>query len=272
MVSTIQLKPPLLLQPYVSCYALREFDSETGFPRPQYAQPEYYLSFFLRRDKFCNLIDESGKFHRNLSHSLVTSISEYCGYVYFKGNFLILSVVFKGNGLFAVFGIPQRLLINKILPVQDVLGNDSRLLTEQLESSKDVHEMAGYLNTYLTKKFLSQKQKFYTTTIAAVSNCILKNKGIASIDKLAHDANMGLRNFERRFISEIGVPPKLYMRITRFFNAIQSKMLHPEKTWTTITYESGYFDQPILLKTAGSFVQIHRKSFLNIHRKKSLQN
>ena len=253
MVSTIQLKPSPLLQPYVSCYALREFDSKTGLPRPQYAQPEYYLSFFLRKDKYCNLIDESGKFHRNLSNSLVTSITEYCGYIYFKGNFLILSVVFKGNGLFAVFGIPQKNLLNEILPVEDILGNDSRLLTEQLESSKDVYEMASHLNTYLIKKFLSRKQKYYTTTIAAVSNSILRSKGDASIDKLALDSNMGLRNFERRFINEIGMPAKLYMRVTRFYNAIQDKMLEPEKSWTDITYEHGYYDQSHFIKDCREF-------------------
>jgi AraC-like DNA-binding protein len=161
--------------------------------------------------------------------------------------------VFKANGLFAIFGIPQKILINQILSAEDILGNESRLLTEQLESSANLYEMGRHLNTYLTRKFLSQKHKFYSTIVASVSNCILKNKGLASIDKLARDANMGLRNLERRFIDEVGMPPKLYTRITRFYNAIQSKMLHPEKNWTDITYEHGYYDQSHFIKDCKEF-------------------
>jgi len=253
MVSTVQLKPSPLLQPYVSCYALREFTAETAMIKPHYAQPEYYLTFVFRRGERCDLIDESGKFKLEIHNTLVTLITEYMGYMDFKGDFSFLSVVFKANGLFAIFGIPQKILINTIINTEDILGNDYRLLTEQLGSSTEIHQMAGYLDTYLLKKLLSRKQKFYTATIAAVSNCILNNKGLASIDTLASDSNMGFRNFERRFVEGIGIPPKLYIRITRFYNAIQYKMVHPEKSWTDIAYYHGYYDQSHFIKDSKEF-------------------
>lgn len=54
---------------------------------------------------------------------------------------------------------------------------------------------------------------------------------------------MSARNFEGRFIDEVGMPAKLYARITRFYNAIENKILHPDKQCAAITYENGYFDQ-----------------------------
>lgn len=74
-----------------------------------------------------------------------------------------------------------------------------------------------------------------------------------SVDKLALHANMSFRNFERRFVNEVGIPPKLYASITRFYNAIEHKMLHPEKSWTDITYEFGYFDQAHFIKEVKTF-------------------
>ncbi len=253
MVSTFQIKPCTLLQPFISCYALRIFDSEIGFPQPMYAQPEYYMTFFLQKDKSCAVINNSGNFQRNVSNALSTIYTQSQGCLYFKGSYNLFSVLFKANGLFAIFGIPQKLLINDMIPVDNILGNDTCILTEQIEACKDIHDMGSYLNVYLTRKLLCQKHSYHTNIIALTSNDILKNKGLLSIDNLIRNANMSLRNFERRFINEVGVSPKLYMRITRFYNAVQNKMLNPEKNWTEITYEHGYYDQSHFIKDCREF-------------------
>lgn len=253
MVSTFQIKPAPLLQPYISCYALRIFNSEEGLPKPHHAQPEYYLSFFLKKDKFCDLIDNDGKFQSKRSNTLVTILTESIGTVSFKGSFVLFSVLFKANGLFAIFGVPQKLLINELLPAEDFLGNDHRLLEEQLESSQDINEMGMHMNAYLIRKFLMQRHKTHTTAIASASHHILRNKGLVSIDALVFSANMSLRNFERRFIDEVGVTVKHYMRITRFSNAIMNKTIYPDKSWTTISHEGGYFDQAHFIKECKEF-------------------
>lgn len=253
MVSTFQIKPASLLQPFVNCYALRIFNSENGLLKPHYAQPEHYLSFLLKKDKSCSLIDDSGHLRQKLSNTLIGLITESQGCVSFKGNFYMFSVQFKANGLFAIFGIPQKMLLNAMLPVEDVIGNDHRLLTEQLESSEGIAEMGVYMNVYLTKKLLAQKHKVHTNAITCASADILRNKGNVSIDALAVYVNMSLRNFERRFIEEIGITPKLYMRIIRFYNAIENKLAHPHKRWIDISYESGYFDQMHFIKEVKTF-------------------
>ncbi|HEY5407374.1 MAG TPA: AraC family transcriptional regulator, partial [Ginsengibacter sp.] len=89
--------------------------------------------------------------------------------------------------------------------------------------------------------------------IAAIANIIFQKKGLISIERLALDTNMSLRNLERKFINEVGIPPKLYARITRFYNALENKMLHPGKSWTDITYENGYYDQSHFIREVKSF-------------------
>lgn len=253
MVHTTQIKPSPLLQPFIHCYALRKFNTgQITMPQPMHAMNECYMTFFLK-DKYNIVKDESEKVQYRMSSALCSLFTASQGCAYFKGDYSLLSVQFKSNGFFAIFGIPQRILINSILPVEDILGKDTPLITEQLESSNDISEMSRYLNAYFVKKLFSQKHKHYTNVIARISHSIFKNKGLVSIDSLAYDANMSLRNFERRFIDEVGMSPKLYTRITRFFLALENKMMHPQKNWTAITHESGYFDQAHFIKECKEF-------------------
>lgn len=139
-------------------------------------------------------------------------------------------------------------MINSILPLEDILGNDNYILTEQLEISKNILEMDKLMDAYFTSRFLCKKHKDCPHIIADTSDIILKNKGMVSPASLSGYANMSLRNFERRFLDEVGVPPKLYAMITRFNNALENKTFHPHKRWTEIAYENGYFDQAHLIK------------------------
>jgi AraC-like DNA-binding protein len=109
------------------------------------------------------------------------------------------------------------------------------------------------MNAYLTKKLLKQKHKSCTTTVANVSNIIFRNRGVVSLDSLSRYANISFRNFERRFTEEVGMPPKLYARITRFYNAVENKMMYPSKKWTDIAYENGYYDQAHFIKEVKAF-------------------
>jgi AraC-like DNA-binding protein len=163
-------------------------------------------------------------------------------------------VQFKSNGFFAIFGIPQKLVINSITRLCDILGDkNNELLTEQLKSCVDIYAMAAYMNSFLMKKLLAQKHKVYTGIIANIAGLILDNKGLVSPDTLALYGSMSLRNFERRFLNDVGIPPKLYARITRFYNAVENKMLHPNKPWTIIAYENGYYDQSHFIKEVKLF-------------------
>jgi AraC-like DNA-binding protein len=253
MVTTLQIKPAVWLQPFVTCYALRSFDSGTeGILKPMFAVHESYMTLFLKGEG-CKLCDIHGTPNTRLSHALVSLFTQSQGGTFYQGNFVIFSVQFKCNGISAIFGIPQRVLVNSILSLDDILGPDASLLAEQLADQPDLPHMGEVMNKYLTAGLQRQYTNANTPTICAASNLILKNYGMVSIDSLARYVNMSLRNFERRFTEEVGMPPKLYARITRFFTAIEDKALHPHKTWTDITYQYNYFDQAHFIKEVKAF-------------------
>jgi transcriptional regulator GlxA family with amidase domain len=68
------------------------------------------------------------------------------------------------------------------------------------------------------------------------------------IEKLAYDANMSIKTFERKFTEQVGVSPKLFVRMIRFNKALSLKVSHSKKSWTSIAHMCGYFDQMHLIK------------------------
>jgi transcriptional regulator GlxA family with amidase domain len=51
------------------------------------------------------------------------------------------------------------------------------------------------------------------------------------------------RQFERGFVNQVGMRPKLYSRIARFEAALDRKARSAAKSWTDVAHELGYHDQ-----------------------------
>src|SRR4051794_4652650 len=173
MVTTLQIKPAPLLQPYINCYALRCFNTNGyAMPRPMYAVEESYLTFFLK-EKYCYHVDACLKRHDNVTNSLCSLFTQTQGCTWYNGEYAILCVQFAANGVVAIFGIPQYILINTFLSSEDILGKDNSLLTEQLaELNNNLEAMGKLLDAYFIKKLLSQKHTPYTHIIAHLANII----------------------------------------------------------------------------------------------------
>ncbi len=182
------------------------------------------------------------------SNSITGFLSQNNGCTYYQGSYHILCVQIKANGLFTIFGIPQRLIQNAVLDLEDLLGNDSNRLTEQCEECNTIDEMAKILDSFFIKKLLARKVRTDTATINALANELFMRKGLVSIDSLKSKSNMSFRTFERQFHEQVGMPPKLFARVSRFFYAVEDKMFHPHKSWTDITYEYEYYDQSHFIK------------------------
>ena len=88
---------------------------------------------------------------------------------------------------------------------------------------------------------LSKAQRFDRISAAAAQ--ILCAAGNARVAALASDAGLSMRQFERCFMQQVGVHPKLYARIVRFEAALDRKARSSTKSWTDVAHEFGYYDQ-----------------------------
>ena len=176
------------------------------------------------------------------------------GIVHFTGKYHTFMIQFKANGFNKIFRIPMFEFTDKIFTTEDVFGRQTNDLHEQLLNATGIQQMAFFADKFLLY-FLNRRQKTAPVYdgITAISKDLYNTTALLSVAQYAYKANMSVRNFERRFTEEVGMPPKLYARITRFYNALENKMLHPYKKWTAIAYENGFFDQAHLIREVKAF-------------------
>jgi len=162
-------------------------------------------------------------------------------------------IQFKANGFHKIFGIPCNEITNKIYCSDDVFGSIVNSLHEQLLDATSFQQMAVFADAFLTAFLNRRKAAYIYDGITAVANELVHACQVSSTNQYAYKANMSVRTFERKFIQQVGISPKLYSKLLRFNEAMLLKSMHPGKNWTSIAYECNYYDQMHLIKDFKQF-------------------
>ena len=254
MVNTSEIKPCLVLQPYIRCFAYRELDSHhIKICRPLFATHEFLITFNLSEKKYGYIKpDDDNSIHTEQllrSEIVITGIgSQFAGMMTSEGKARLFSMHFNPTGFYRIFGLSAVHFTDRIEEDEYFCRKDLEALHQQLREAKSITEMIVNSEGYLIKQLANSKAKDPYNCILSLSERIVLNSGNDSVEKLAYDANMSMKTFERRFTEQVGAPPKLFSRIVKFNKAIALKMSDHKKTWTTIAHECGYFDQMHFLR------------------------
>ena len=157
-----------------------------------------------------------------------------------RGNVDAFTIVFQPGGVSTLFSVPAEELTNDDFEGEAVLG---RRLGELLRRLGDVSSFADRVR--VADAYLCAKRPALESIsgVTAAATKVLCSSGCVRVSDLAHRAGLGIRQFERRFRYEIGIPPKLYARIVRFEAALRRKATSPETQWIDIAHALGYHDQ-----------------------------
>jgi AraC-like DNA-binding protein len=182
----------------------------------------------------------------------------------FKGYFRIFNIQFKPVGFSSIFKIPAAMIMNKFYDAEDLFNQELKELQEQLHGSINLKEMVVWAEKYLEGKLRSNKNLWKNDCLRKASNSLLNEPNVYSMEQLAAHSNLTLKTFERKFIDQVGVPPKLYARIRRFNYALEMKMYCPQSSWMDVCFQSGYFDQMHLVRDFKAFTGQTPSAFFRI--------
>jgi AraC-like DNA-binding protein len=150
------------------------------------------------------------------------------------------TIVFQPGGMLVLFSVPAEEVTNDDFDGEAALGRGLGELERQLGDAVSFIDRVRVADAYLCAK----RPAFDSVSgIANAAMEVLLTSGCVRVSDLAHNAGFGIRQFERRFRYEIGIPPKLYARIVRFEAALRRKVAAPETRWTDIAHALGYHDQ-----------------------------
>ena len=86
------------------------------------------------------------------------------------------------------------------------------------------------------------------STIAHVAMDTFRGHGRLPVAEMAGLASLSVRQFERQFERELGMPPKRFARIARFQFALDAKLVDPSRSWLDVAHGAGYYDQMHLVR------------------------
>jgi AraC-like DNA-binding protein len=163
-----------------------------------------------------------------------------CGRTSFSGHVLAFAIFLTPLSLWPLFRIPSNVIFNKDYDAEHLLGRAILDLWSELAECATFEDRVFAAEHYLLP-FVSRARG--RTLITKTAHHMLDRKGAVRIDAIADQARLSVRQYERRFVEEIGLTPKTFARTTRFQRAFDAKRFFPGRTWLSIAHEFGYFDQ-----------------------------
>jgi AraC-like DNA-binding protein len=256
-----RILPPLEISEFVREYLLFHavFETHTNIPKKSYpVNPEEGIIFLIRG----NLVSESpelGTTHKR-PKAFVFGIPSSRQNLYISKEDLMLRVRFRPGALFKLLGIPMTDLVHSYIDAELILGAEIKTIYEQLVNADNYDRMILTLNTYLQQKI--RKLKSNQQPIEKIASLILKNPQAFNLEKTASQACLSYRQFEKRFVRQIGIAPKYFSRICRFYQAYELKEYDPSLSWFSIAIKTGYSDYQHLVKDFKQFAGTPPNTFI----------
>jgi len=151
-----------------------------------------------------------------------------------------VAIGFQPGGLFRLLGIPMHELYDEGFDGHYLLGNEIQTLIESCAEMNQLVAIKNKVDEYLLSK-LNKLHDVLPFDLAM--HQLIRLNGNVSINDAASLACLSLRQFERKCYERLGISPKMYARITRFSHAYRIFERSSTVNWSSIAYQSGYFDQ-----------------------------
>lgn len=220
-------------------------------------RPEHSLTFYPREAQ-------------SFSHTHSTNIVSYPKAVingiynvpinrYGGHDFLAIRVVFQPTALFRLTGMPLTELTNTFVDAEAIWTGKIRKVSEQIEGSDSLEDVLSSIESFLIQLMTSVRKNLQA--IDKTSQSLLQRQGNFSLDQLADQSCLSIRQFIRNFEERIGVSPKQFARIVRFDKAYRMHNMYPLLDWFSIAIDCGYYDYQHFAKDCKDFTFLNPNAF-----------
>ncbi|MCL2378759.1 MAG: helix-turn-helix transcriptional regulator [Defluviitaleaceae bacterium] len=150
---------------------------------------------------------------------------------------LIITIEFKPAGLYTFTGINQSELTGKSIPLDaiDIKLNES--LSQALEKSSSISELAAALDMLLLRSINAQ----YHPQLGLIFHTIVQSGGNAIIKDLSSSIHYSERQLARIFKQHVGISAKSYARLIRINHAFRL-LRKPRNSLTYVSDTTGFHD------------------------------
>lgn len=256
--------PPL--QAYVRKHQIIRFKFGATIQLPVKAywpRPEQCIMFYLR--DLQNISTPNSNIYEKHPNCTISGQYTFVSNRYVTNDFWALQIVLQPGALYRLTGIPTYELANTFIDAEAIWNPEIRQVHEQISNCDNVDESIKIAEDFLSN--IIRKSKYDSLGIDKVGQIILLNEMPQSIDYLANQSCLSVRQFNRKFTERNGVGPKSFDRINRFDRAIRMKNRLSSLDWLSIAVACGYYDYQHMAKDFLDFTAMTPNSFYELDTK-----
>jgi len=151
------------------------------------------------------------------------------------------------------FGISAPDLVNRLGPLCHYSSSLDHALSELISGTWNPESEASRaaLDQILVKQLASVPPP--DKSVIAVVDRLSASTSSPSVAEIAAELGLSVRQVQRRFTEAVGMPPKQFVRVTRFARLWQIATMSPPETWADLAAEHGYADQAHMIREFRSF-------------------
>lgn len=239
--------PTAAVREFIYCYRIVhfEFDKSAESPFKIYPpKPEECLLFYLRDREEIEVAGYEKKDYKLpvvLIGQQTSIMKRYAG-----KNFLNFQIVFQPTALFRLTGIMAHELTNNYIDAELIFSKNIHFIFEDLQYAPTYDKMLIIADRFVSDLIRITRKDNHL--LDSVSKLMIQYDGNISVDWLAKESCLCVKQFKRKFNERTGVNPKTYARIIRLNKAFNTKNAHPNWDWLKIAIDCNYFDYQHLVK------------------------
>jgi len=239
--SILYARPAPGLEAFIRCYGERRGHVPAAWPvvQPVHARAACILEFNMGdRSRVCY---SRGGLEKIAPRTVLIGMQTFRrATLHMSGTVDSFGILFQPAGLSRLCGVPMSEVTDCDYEGEAFLGRGIVELEMRLEECQTFAQRVAAADRFLMDRIAAGRKR---DEVAAAADLILRNPGAASISDVASMTGLSLRQFERRFASQVGMRPKLFARIVRF-EAVMDRMTRGSgASWTDTAHRYGYHDQ-----------------------------
>ncbi|MDO9377178.1 MAG: helix-turn-helix domain-containing protein [Ferruginibacter sp.] len=254
--------PNAILKKYVRKYQVFRFVFDKNIIPPikhHYPRPEHSITFYIKdpqKYQSSNLTTEP------YPQCVINGLQTFPVHRHAGNDFLAVKVILQPSVLHQLLGFSLIKLTNTFVNAEEIWGSELSSVCNQLKEIDELPEIITIIENFILIRIKKMKDDYQP--IDKASDWLLEKKSNVSIDWLASQSCLSVRQFIRKFEDRIGVSAKTFDRIIRFDKAYRMKNRHPDYDWLLIAVSCNFHDYQHMVKDFKDFTNLTPSSLYEL--------
>lgn len=145
------------------------------------------------------------------------------------------------EGAYRALGVSPRELMNRIVPLEDMLGVTARDLISQMHDASSAHRRIQLLGRFLIERAAALTR--WDATMNYALSRIDTTQGTLGVTALSREIGWSRKHLHRRMVHITGFGPSRWSQIVRFHAALKALNQRPAPSLARVAHALEYSDQ-----------------------------